>query len=205
MSYSNYYSKYIKVTYDRVSDKDRIWIAFPVGSIRQEATYIYSLKMIEYLEYHSIPWTDMIRTTEFDNQSLSIVIPILTAWEKYKAFQCAIHHDRLFQFGKFVFRDSQIYGDDFIDWNDFLSDGKLLRYGRDLETPRTLYSNYDVTLPEYLEYASGFSDCFEEVFYLYHCGAFDTYSPEYIDIVRKYINSNIDKPANKGKYVKILY
>ena len=190
----------IPIVYSELQDQDRLWISF---SLSGYDSYRESLKMIEYLEQHNIPWVQQPQLER--GNSVCIAIPILTAWVNPIPFQYAVKNIDQFFFGRFIIKDTKLFGG-LIDWENFSESGSILRFGKwFLERSIDSVESIPLYIVDSKILDSAFATCFEEVFYLYHCGVFDSYSEDVKMKIREYISKGVLDVSERGRYFKILY
>ena len=193
------------ITYQQIQDQDRLWISFLFGG---PDAYRNSLIMIDYLEQFNIPWARQPQIEYKDSvyDYVCIAIPILVAWMNYIPFQHAIGNIKQFSLGRLIIKDSMVPGP-LLDWENFDSNGNILRFGKWFkERPIDSMEHLSIYLAGSRFYGDVNNiDCFEEIFYLYHCGVFDSCSEEVKGRIKEYIDERKYDPPLKAKYFKILY
>jgi hypothetical protein len=188
----------LSISYFQIFNKDRYWLALSLSPL-------LSLKITEILDTNSIPWSPVV----FLDSADMISIPLIEVWNNPTIFKQILTKC-------FNNRYGLNYGIVFIKENTTISKIINLHYLLDNETilkKGTWFSPIkysELVLSEgtgICSYLWTSIECFEETFYLYHLGVFDTFNKETKSLVEHYLQECLGKLDNRirGKHVKILY
>lgn len=189
----------LPISYFEVSRENRFWLGLPLPLLE-------SLKAIEILDANSIAWSPVV----FSDNVEIISIPFIEVWNKPTILkQIFIKGHNLFgvEYG-IVFIKGKTSVSKLVNIHCLLDSEAILKKGTwysPIKYSALISSDGMGGITSYLW--EGSIECFEEVFYLYHLGLFDTFDKEVRSIIEGYIRDSLRNLDNRirGKHVKILY